>query len=121
MGEPVRIADVAARLVARENRPIEIVYTGLGRGEKLHEELLGAGEDDHRPHHPLISHVGVPALDPTHALALDPWAPPEEVLAELAALAGTDAAADEVPAGADVTGRIPIQPTASNRRPHPAR
>ncbi|ETA03281.1 putative nucleoside-diphosphate sugar epimerase [Frankia casuarinae] len=138
MGEPVRIADVAARLVARENRPIEIVYTGLGPGEKLHEELLGAGEDDHRPHHPLISHVDVPALDPTHALALDPWAPPEEVLAELAALAGADAAADEVPAGADrpgdggataggplaaadVTGRIPVQPTASNHQPHPAR
>ncbi|THJ74187.1 nucleoside-diphosphate sugar epimerase/dehydratase [Candidatus Frankia alpina] len=91
MGEPVRIADVAARLAARENRPIEIIYTGLGRGEKLHEELFGAGETDQRPHHPLISHVAVPPLDPTRVLALDPWAAPAEIMAELATLAGEDA------------------------------
>ncbi|TML15739.1 MAG: hypothetical protein E6G39_06520, partial [Actinobacteria bacterium] len=29
MGSPVRIDDVARRLIARANRPIEVVYTGL--------------------------------------------------------------------------------------------
>ena len=62
MGEPVRIADVARQLVAQAPRPVEIVYTGLRPGEKLHEDLLGTWEVDVRPRHPLISHVPVPAL-----------------------------------------------------------
>jgi FlaA1/EpsC-like NDP-sugar epimerase len=64
MGTPVRIADVATALIAMEERPIDIRYTGLRPGEKLHEDLFGAGEHDSRPVHPLISHVPVPALDP---------------------------------------------------------
>ncbi|MGZ4718603.1 MAG: polysaccharide biosynthesis protein [Acidimicrobiales bacterium] len=62
MGEPVRIADVARRLAGEAPRPVEIVYTGLRPGEKLHEVLLGADEADDRPAHPLISHVRVPPL-----------------------------------------------------------
>ena len=62
MGEPVRIDDVARRLAAEANHPIEIVYTGLRPGEKLHERLFGHQEDDERPEHPMIAHVGVPAL-----------------------------------------------------------
>ena len=62
MGEPVRIADVAHQMASRAPRPVEIIYTGLRPGEKLHEELLGTGEVDVRPQHPLISHVPVPAL-----------------------------------------------------------
>jgi FlaA1/EpsC-like NDP-sugar epimerase len=63
MGEPVRIADVAQRLADQADRTIEIVYTGLRPGEKLHEVLLGVDEDDNRPAHPQISHVPVPPLD----------------------------------------------------------
>lgn len=63
MGAPVRIADVATHLINMEGRPINILYTGLRPGEKLHEELFGAGERDARPMHPMISHVAVPALD----------------------------------------------------------
>ena len=73
MGEPVRIADVARRLVAEADRPVEIVYTGLRPGEKLHEVLLGADEADDRPAHPLISHVPVP---PLHVRASWPPSPP---------------------------------------------
>jgi FlaA1/EpsC-like NDP-sugar epimerase len=62
MGEPVRIADVARQLVALATQPVEIVYTGLRAGEKLHEDRLGAGEVDLRPHHPLISQVTVPGI-----------------------------------------------------------
>lgn len=62
MGSPVRIADVARQLVALADVPVDIVYTGLRPGEKLHEVLLGAGELDDRHSHPLISHVQVPPL-----------------------------------------------------------
>jgi len=63
MGASVRIFDIAKRLIEQAERPIEIVITGLRPGEKLHEVLLGSDEEDHRPHHPLISHVDVPPLD----------------------------------------------------------
>jgi FlaA1/EpsC-like NDP-sugar epimerase len=62
MGEPVKIADVAAHLIGLDERPINILYTGLRPGEKLHEDLFGNGEDDYRPIHPMISHVPVPPL-----------------------------------------------------------
>jgi len=64
MGEPVRIADVAERLISESGVNVGIEYTGLRRGEKLHECLLGDGEEDVRPVHPQISHVRVPALNP---------------------------------------------------------
>jgi FlaA1/EpsC-like NDP-sugar epimerase len=60
MGEPVKIDDVARRLAAQASRQIDVVYTGLRPGEKMHEVLLGGDEVDHRPAHPLISHVTVP-------------------------------------------------------------
>lgn len=86
MGRPVRIAEVAQQMVETAPRPVEIVYTGLRPGEKLHEELFGAGERDIRPLHPLISHVEVPALDPAEVRILDPYADHTEVLGDLARL-----------------------------------
>jgi FlaA1/EpsC-like NDP-sugar epimerase len=62
MGDPVRINELAERLVAHADRPTKIVYTGLRPGEKMHEVLLGRDEIDHRPVHPLISHVDVTPL-----------------------------------------------------------
>jgi FlaA1/EpsC-like NDP-sugar epimerase len=64
MGEPVAIAEVAQRLIESADWPIEIVFTGLRPGEKLHEALLGAEEHGQRLVHPLISHVTVPAVGP---------------------------------------------------------
>jgi FlaA1/EpsC-like NDP-sugar epimerase len=72
MGDPVRIADVARRLALRARQPIDIVYTGLRPGEKLHEDLFGHDEVDERPAHPMISHVPVPPLDPAMVRDLDP-------------------------------------------------
>jgi FlaA1/EpsC-like NDP-sugar epimerase len=70
MGQPVRIDEVAKRMIAEAGRDVEIVYTGLRPGEKLHEQLLGTGEIDRRPCHPLISHVDVPPLtDGTELMA----------------------------------------------------
>lgn len=68
MGDEVRIDDVARRLIERSGRDIEIAYTGLRSGEKLHEELLGDGEADHRPNHPLITQTDVPPLNPSYVV-----------------------------------------------------
>jgi FlaA1/EpsC-like NDP-sugar epimerase len=57
MGEPVRIADVAQRLVEAAARDVEIVYTGLRPGEKMHEVLFGVREHGERREHPLIWHL----------------------------------------------------------------
>jgi len=64
MGEPVKILDVAKRLASQANPPIDIVFTGLRPGEKLHEVLLGNEEHDDRRAHPLISHCDVSPLGP---------------------------------------------------------
>ncbi|MDJ0768627.1 MAG: nucleoside-diphosphate sugar epimerase/dehydratase [Ilumatobacter sp.] len=57
MGEPVRIADVARRFAEQQHPPLDIVFTGLRPGEKLHEDLVALDEDGGRPFHPLITHV----------------------------------------------------------------
>ena len=71
MGEPVRIYDIVRRLIAQSGERIDVVITGLRPGEKLHEELFGEDEADHRPHHPLISHARVPSLDPASVPTFD--------------------------------------------------
>ncbi|MDP8975695.1 MAG: polysaccharide biosynthesis protein [Actinomycetota bacterium] len=96
MGEPVRIADVAERLASQAKRPTRVVFTGLRPGEKLHEVLLGEGEEDHRPIHPSISHVPVPPLEPLEVHALDPARPGAAVMRSLRELcgAGSQASSD---------------------------
>ena len=84
MGEQVQIADIARRLMAGAAREIDIVYTGLRPGEKLTEDLLGFGEPDERPRHPLISHVQVPPLAPARIRGIDPGADAGELRTVLA-------------------------------------
>ncbi len=83
MGEPVRLDDVARRLIAQSGRDIDIVYTGLRPGEKLHESLFGDAEHVVRRVHPLISHVHVPPLDPGGVKLLDPQLPAAALTAQL--------------------------------------
>lgn len=64
MGDPVRIIDVAERMIMLSGKDVRIEITGLRPGEKLHEELIGDGEDDSRPLHPKIAHAGIEPLDP---------------------------------------------------------
>jgi FlaA1/EpsC-like NDP-sugar epimerase len=84
MGEPVSIDSVARQLIDLSGRNVDIVYTGLREGEKLHEELWGDGEMDLRPAHPRVSHTPVQAFDALEARGLDPWADREKVVAALA-------------------------------------
>jgi FlaA1/EpsC-like NDP-sugar epimerase len=108
MGEPVRIADVARHLVAAAHQPVDIVYTGLRPGEKLAEDLLGTGELDHRPFHPLIRHVPVRPLPPAQVADLDPASHPASLRAALAAHARSAPAEAAVPAQSSAL--IPAQP-----------
>ncbi len=82
MGTPIKILDVAKRLIAQSGKDVEIVYTGLRPGEKLHEVLFSAAEAGTPSSHPLISHVQVPPVDPRivrdgslAAMELDLWTP----------------------------------------------
>jgi FlaA1/EpsC-like NDP-sugar epimerase len=84
MGEPVRIAEIARRLAAASTQRVEIVFSGLRPGEKLMEDLLGHGEADRRPCHPLISQVPVPPLPPALLAELDPAADAGTLRAALA-------------------------------------
>jgi FlaA1/EpsC-like NDP-sugar epimerase len=63
MGQPVKIVDVAKQMIASSGQDIDIVFTGLKPGEKLHEVLFADEENDQRPFHPLVSHVAVPEAD----------------------------------------------------------
>lgn len=64
MGQPIRILDVAQRMIAMSGKQIDITFTGLRHGEKLHEALIDKGEIDERPFHPSISHTSVTGLHP---------------------------------------------------------
>jgi FlaA1/EpsC-like NDP-sugar epimerase len=79
MGRPVRICDVARQMIGIADSDASIVFTGLRDGEKLHEDLLGDDEADHRPSHAQVSQVWVPPLSPELALSMDAWAPVEAV------------------------------------------
>ena len=64
MGEPVRIADLARRMIKLSGaRDVEIAYSGLRDGEKLYEELLNDMELTKLTHHPKIKIASVREYD----------------------------------------------------------
>jgi dTDP-glucose 4,6-dehydratase len=73
MGRPVRIADIAERMVEASGKSIIIRITGLREGEKLHEELMSAEEmgETSQPH-AKIAQAHVPPLAPDN-LDYDAW------------------------------------------------
>lgn len=91
VGEPVRIADVAARLVAQADREVDIVFTGLRPGEKLAETLWAPTERPRQGPHPLISHVVAPGVDPAVIDDLLATRDPDELRRRLAAVVRVDA------------------------------
>ncbi|MFQ6538537.1 MULTISPECIES: polysaccharide biosynthesis protein [Aphanothece] len=88
MGNPVRIADLARQMIqlsgasvrdaAHPEGDIAIHFTGLRPGEKLHEELLLAGDSDPTAH-PLIRRAREVCLSPRRL---------DELLAELESALG---------------------------------
>lgn len=73
MGEPVRIMDVAQRMIEMSGKEVEIIFTGLRPGEKLHEDLFSVEEQASSPKHPRISHAPVEAKSPA-SLGYAEWA-----------------------------------------------
>lgn len=71
MGEPIRIADLARYMITLAGRggEVEVTYTGLRPGEKLHEELLT--EDEERSER-VRNRIHVTASPPPPA-ELDHW------------------------------------------------
>ena len=63
MGEPVRIVDLARRLIEQAEAPVSIVFTGLRQGEKVQEVLVGRSEVSEPTSHVLINRVSVPPLE----------------------------------------------------------
>ncbi|GAA1916195.1 nucleoside-diphosphate sugar epimerase/dehydratase [Nocardioides lentus] len=88
MGEPIKIVDVARQMIASSgSKVIEIEFTGLRPGEKMHEDLFGSDEPiDHRPAHPLVSHVPVPPITVREAEGLPSSGPAPLVREAIAAL-----------------------------------
>ena len=72
MGEPVRIMDVAERMIAMSGRDIKIKITGLRPSEKLHEQLTGDDEVQDPDGHKKISHTQARPLNPAE-LDLELW------------------------------------------------
>lgn len=64
MGTPVKILDVARRMIATSGKRIEITFTGLRDGEKLHEVLFSDHEHPAPTKHPMVRCVAVPPVDP---------------------------------------------------------
>ena len=67
MGEPIRIVDLAREMIRLSNltvgEHVEIVYTGLRPGEKLHEELQDRSEQRIPTIHPKVFLIG-PSASP---------------------------------------------------------
>ncbi len=65
MGEPIRIIDLVRRYGVLAGRPdLQVRFTGLRPGEKLHEVLYGEGELLAPSAHPRISMVPPQPIDP---------------------------------------------------------
>lgn len=70
MGQPVKIADLAKRMIELSGvEGIEIKYTGLRDGEKLYEEVLNDAEQTKPTHNPKIMVASVRQYDYKEALA----------------------------------------------------
>ena len=90
MGRPVHILDVAKTIIqlsGRSEEEIEIRFTGLRPGEKLHEEVFTSDELTDRTTHPSVRVAKARPVDPASLVAL---------LAALCAQVHTDGEAREL-------------------------
>jgi len=71
MGEPVRIMDIAQRMIELSGKASDIIYTGLRPGEKLHEALYSSDANLMDSDHDLIWRLESSITDPKHLLTLE--------------------------------------------------
>jgi FlaA1/EpsC-like NDP-sugar epimerase len=63
MGSPIKIADLAKKMIQLSGKNVEIVFTGLRPGEKLFEELLVSKENTIPTVHPRLTVAQVMEMD----------------------------------------------------------
>jgi len=85
MGAPVNIAQMARYMISRSGRDIDILFTGIRNGEKLHESLFSRTENSNVRVHPLISHSRV---KPVSSLDLQVNTNPQSINEYMKKLAG---------------------------------
>lgn len=66
MGEPVNILEIANRMIEMSGKSVEVIFSGLRPGEKLHEELSSALESLEPSAHELIWRVSAHGLNPAN-------------------------------------------------------
>ncbi|SMF75406.1 NDP-sugar epimerase, includes UDP-GlcNAc-inverting 4,6-dehydratase FlaA1 and capsular polysaccharide biosynthesis protein EpsC [Pseudobacteriovorax antillogorgiicola] len=75
MGDPIKVRDLASKLIELAglvpNDDIDIVYTGLRKGEKLYEELLADKETTLPTIHPKVKVAKARSLDPSLTPLID--------------------------------------------------
>lgn len=64
MGEPVSIREIADRMIEMSGKNIDVVFTGLRPGEKVHEDLTSSDEIRLPSGHPLIFRVKATTMSP---------------------------------------------------------
>lgn len=62
MGNPIRITDVAQRMINSSGKNIKINFVGLRKGEKLHEVLIGENEKIEQRVNKDITQIRVPPI-----------------------------------------------------------
>lgn len=72
MGEPVRILDIATKMISLSGKDLKVRFTGLREGEKLHEDLHAINESHDTPFHDKISHSTVNTIL-VEGLTKDVW------------------------------------------------
>lgn len=70
MGAPIRILDIAERMVELSGKKIEVEYLGLRPGEKLHEDLLSNSESLLPSSHSKIFRLKAEPVSPTVVLGM---------------------------------------------------
>ncbi|HAY68787.1 MAG TPA: polysaccharide biosynthesis protein, partial [Acidimicrobiaceae bacterium] len=96
MGEPVKILDLAKKLIRHHKSDVEIVITGLRPNEKIHEELGHEGEVLETKNHKRIWHSQAVVVDVSDDLATLLATGPRELAARLMDLAKATATSDNV-------------------------
>ena len=71
MGEPVSVLEVVNRIIADSGKRVEVTFTGLRKGEKIHEDLWGENESLVPSGHPLIWVVESNPIDPEELTYLE--------------------------------------------------
>lgn len=87
MGDPVKILDLAKRLIAHHGPGTPIEFTGLRPAEKMHEILTSQSELGRTKSHSRINHTRVVPCDVAHAadwIGLPPKVQAKQLLDEVA-------------------------------------